>query len=129
MSNKNKNFTVPTQEIKLLLKIRGQSQLGIARSAGVSNVVLNKFLNKVKSRNGHGNGYYYKVPHIQQAIAKYLDIPQETLWSSAGSATLRKLIADEMVAKKRIPKNTSPKKKMQPWNIITFFKNIIALGK
>jgi len=129
MSNKNKKLTVPTGEIKLLLKSRGQSQTSMAAATGVSLCVLNKFLNNRTYKDKSGNDCTFNVPHIRSAIAKYLNIPQEILWSSAGSATLKKLFADEMAAKGRFPKKTYKKQKTKPWRITTFVKNIIALGK
>lgn len=129
MSKKNENLTVPTDEIKLLLKIREQSQKSMAAVTGISLFVLNKFLNNKTYKDKHGNDCALEVPHIKAAIAKYLNIPDEILWSSAGVTTLKQLIADEMVAKKRTSKKTAVNKKEKPWKINTFIKNIIALGK
>jgi hypothetical protein len=129
MSKKNKNLTVPTDEIKLLLKIRGQDQKRLAAGTGISYFVLNRFLNNITYKDRTGDDCVLDVPHIKTAIAKYLNIPSDILWSGSGSAELKKLIADEMVLKKHFDRKLAPPPEKKPWKISTFIKNIIALGK
>jgi len=129
MSNKKNNFTVPGDEIKLLLKIRGQSQTSLAATTGISLYVLNKFLNNITFISKKGHPFTLQVPHIKTAISQYLNIPNEILWSSAGSTSLRKIIADEMIVKKSTSKRLPQKQETKPWRFTTFIKNIVSLGK
>ncbi|MCK9195471.1 MAG: helix-turn-helix transcriptional regulator [Syntrophales bacterium] len=131
MSNDAKIFYVSTDEIKTLLKVRGQSQTSLAKETGISLWVLNRFLNQKSFILKNGSQASLNVPHIKRAISEYLNISEKILWQEEGIEVLKKLIATELVASKGKRKTThhiqtAPEK---PWRVTTLLKNIVNLGK
>ncbi|MHB8772995.1 MAG: hypothetical protein ACYC7J_18525 [Syntrophales bacterium] len=129
MSNSDSDFYHPTDEIKLLLKIRGQNQTTLSKATGISLHILNKFINHKTFKGKNGENYYYKVPHIKKAVEQYLNIPGDVLWTLPGREALRKIIADEMIKAHGFKKQPEIKRREGQWKVKTFLKNLVSLGK
>ena len=113
-------------EVKALLKARGITLKRIAAEKNISYTILSKTLSETTYKNQKGAEIKYQVPHIHRAIAEYLNIPNEELWSPEGKEILARMITEEAVKALSIKKESASLRRR--WSLRWFFRNLIKLG-